>query len=274
MGLDFDGTLAPITDDPDAASITRPGRAAVARLVRTPGVTVAVVSGRAVADLRTRVDLPGVVYLGNHGLEMHAEGTTRRHAAAASARPALRRVLAGIRERAGDVPGLQVEDKTLTGTVHYRQVPPSLVPTVETAVTRSLEEQVGPGPSPGGDPGGSTCLQASRGKQIVELRPAVDWDKGTALDHLAGTLELDARSVYVGDDTTDEDAFAALSGADVGVLVGGRRDSLADYRLVDQTAVAPFLEWLATTIRSCGDRPTSGRGSRAQAIGPRATPFH
>lgn len=230
VGLDFDGTLAPIADDPDAPVAGPAIRRTVARFVADPGTTVAVVSGRAVDDLRPRVGIEGAIYAGNHGLELDWGGRTVRHPAAVRSRPALDRALDRIRDLVADVPGAEIEDKGATATIHVRGAPADRVDDVRAAVAAAVD----PEPS----------LVTNPGKEVFEIRPAVEWDKGTAVELLSNGVADDA-TVYVGDDVTDEDAFRVVAPDGVAVLVGDRQDSLATHRLPNQAAVEPFLDRVA-----------------------------
>jgi trehalose 6-phosphate phosphatase len=239
VGVDFDGTLSPIASTPEEPEITDDCRDALVALVAHPGVTVGVVSGRALADLKERVDVDGVVYAGNHGLEFEYRGETETHPAAATHRPVLREVRKELEERVGDVPGCEVEDKDLTLTVHYRRTPPAAVEDVRQAVLAVVPED-------------DRHLRVGVGKAIFEIRPAIDWDKGSAVLYLLEHLNSVERMVYVGDDVTDEDAFAVLDDEDVGIHVGPGHGSGADYRLESQADVAGFLSWLVDVVDAGG----------------------
>ncbi len=235
VGLDFDGTLAPIADDPDAPTIRRACRRALRRLAGRPDATVAVISGRELADLRGRVGVDGVAYAGNHGLELQHGDDTTVHPLAARQRPALARALDRLGERLADVPGVVVEDKGLTGTVHVRRTPAHRVPAVRSAVE---------GVARTADAG----LQVTTGREVFELRPRIAWDKGSAVELLADRTPAGWRTVYLGDDVTDEDAFRAVRPDGLGVLVGSREETAATHRLPTQAAVAPFLHWLVDDV--------------------------
>jgi trehalose 6-phosphate phosphatase len=235
VGVDFDGTLAPIAATPEEPEIAADCRNALAALVAHPAVTVGVVSGRALDDLRARVDVDGVAYAGNHGLELEYRGRRETHPAAATHRPHLRAVRRELEAHIGDVPGCTIEDKDLTLTVHYRRTPPAAVEDIEEAVRAVV---------PADDP----CLRVSEGKSIFEIRPAIDWDKGSAVLYLVEHLNGIDRVVYVGDDATDEDVFAVLDDDEIGVHVGPGHGSVADYRLASQGDVVGFLSWLAGVV--------------------------
>lgn len=234
VGVDFDGTLAPIVDDPDDPEIGRAHRRALARLAARPAATAAVVSGRALGDLIDRVGLDGIVYAGNHGLELRRDGETFVHPAASDRTPAMARVRDRIADRVADVPGCVVEDKGLTLTVHFRRTPDRRREEVRDAVEAGVAQE--------------EDLRIEPGREILEVRPDVDWDKGAAVEFLAAEAPDDWRTVYLGDDATDEDAFRAVGDDGIGVLVGAERETDATYRLESHAAVAPFLDWLADDV--------------------------
>lgn len=197
--LDFDGTLAPIVPEPGEASMPDATRAALDRLRERPGVEVAVVSGRGLADVRERAAIPGIAYAGNHGMEIEGPGLHRIHPEARAARPHLERVRDELAPFLAAVPGAILEDKDLTLTVHYRKVAAGEVPRVRAAVLRAAGEHPG--------------LHVTEGKMVLEVRPRVAWDKGRAVLFLLEQMRPPAGApvLYLGDDTTDEDAFRALA---------------------------------------------------------------
>jgi trehalose 6-phosphate phosphatase len=228
---DFDGTLAPIVDRPDAATMPPTVEEELAVLRDHPETVVAVVSGRALDDLRERVDVDGIAYAGNHGLELHADGETVVNPDAQQARNAINAVCQRLRETI-DVPGAVVENKGVTATVHYRMVDDSGVPLVRDRV----QDAVAP-----------TSLRLTEGKEVLELRPDVKWDKGRAVEWLLDRLTADAERwppVYVGDDTTDEAAFRSLPADGVGVKVG-EGETAAEFRVEDVDDVRRFFEGVA-----------------------------
>ena len=254
--LDYDGTLTPIVERPEAAVLSEPMRRAVERLAeRCP---VVVVSGRSRRDVAARVGLPGLAYAGSHGFDVAgfdgdgAGGGAEPPGeippelrAARGARPVvaaaargLEAALGGGETGAGGVPGAQVEAKGWTVAVHYRRVAPERAAEVEAVVDRVVAAH--------------PELVKTHGKKVFELRPAIEWDKGRAVLWLLDALGLggpDALPLYLGDDTTDEDAFRALAGrpgGGVGILVAeAPRPSAASYRLSCPGEVRELLERLA-----------------------------
>ncbi|HEX6940375.1 MAG TPA: trehalose-phosphatase [Longimicrobiales bacterium] len=216
LALDFDGTLVPIAPRPEAAVLSGEARSLVARLAARPDTDVAVVSGRALEDIRAKVGLDGVYYAGNHGLEIEGPGVQRVHADAVAARPRIEACAAELREALAGIEGVVLEDKGVTLSVHYRLVASE----EEVARVRATVLRVC---------GGREGVRITEGKRVLEARPAADWDKGHATRFLLKALELDALprspAIFIGDDLTDEDAFRALRGRGDGVLVAAGEPS-------------------------------------------------
>ncbi len=237
--LDYDGTLTPIVERPEAAALGEPMRRVLERLAeRFP---VVVVSGRGRPDVASRVGLPGLTYAGSHGFDIAGPDGRMELQAGREARPAVaaatRELEAELTGPAG-VPGAQIEPKGFTVAVHYRRVAPERLGEVTAAVDRVVAAH--------------PQLAKTHGKKVFELRPAIAWDKGRAVLWLLGALGLDgpeALPLYVGDDVTDEDAFRALAarpGGGVGILVTeAPRATAADYRVSDPEEVRELLDRLA-----------------------------
>lgn len=232
LGLffDFDGTLAPIAPRPEQVWLPQFTRGWLEELAARPSLRVAIISGRELEDLRSRVAVRGAVYAGNHGLEIEADAWRWVHPGAASKRQALRHLCEQIAAQLRGLDGAQVEYKGLTATVHYRRVravdQPTVCRRVRSAVAAAGQEFV-----------------LRPGRCSLEIRPDVAWNKGHAVRLLAARLGIPEQLVfYFGDDDTDEDAFAALPQG-ITVLVGERSASCARYGLRDPCDVWRFLEW-------------------------------
>jgi trehalose-phosphatase len=225
IGCDFDGTLAPIVDDPPAARAIPESLVLLQRLARLRHTRVAIVSGRSLADLATTAPLPPeVILVGSHGAEMEPHLGS---APSPEVRSAAREVAESLEMIAAAVPGARVERKPIGAAVHYRQVDDSLVAGLLAAVVDG--------------PGHVTGVEVKHGKKVVELC-VVRADKGTAIRELAARVGSTG-IVFIGDDVTDEDAFAALGVHDLGVKVGPG-DSIATWRVADPVAVSHLLSVL------------------------------
>ena len=233
--LDYDGTLSDIVARPEDATL-RPGNAELLDMLsRKPGYTVGIVSGREIDDVSRRVGVAGLAYAGNHGLEIRGPGLEYRHPAAAAATPVLAAAADCLATALADIPGAQVENKTLTLTVHYRRTPEER----QQGVTAIFREVTGHLVDEG-------ICRVTAAKSALELRPAVDWHKGRALEVIRRRLAPSAFPIYIGDDATDEDAFrAAQSAGGAGVFVGPpEAPSSAEYRLNGPSAVTAALSEL------------------------------
>lgn len=240
VGTDYDGTLAPLTDDPDAPTLPADTRAELAALAAAPRAAVGVISGRDVANLRRHVGSDRIGYAGNHGLEIEVPGERFEYPTAAAARPALARLTAGLVEALRPYPGAWVQDKGLSLTVHYRRA------AVEhhDGVTRAVQAAFDAATAGQEHDTLAPRLALRPGVLAWDVRPVVDWHKGSAAGWLrARQAGPAAAAVFLGDDFSDEDAFAALPDG-VTVLVGPDRESNAKYRLDGPADVREFLAWL------------------------------
>jgi trehalose 6-phosphate phosphatase len=225
VASDYDGVLSPIVDEPSAA-VPTPGVAEVlARLAAVDGVTVALVSGRGVADLRTVSGFSGPFrWVGSHGAEFDGslsdELAERRDALAHRLRPLV-----------GAVPGARLEVKPASVAVHVRQVSD---PAAGAALLDRARSQADP------------SLTMKPGKAVLELAVA-DADKGGALRRLRAELGA-AGVIYLGDDVTDEDGFRALGADDVTIKIGDG-PTAARYRVADPAAALAVLDHLASLLR-------------------------
>lgn len=231
--LDFDGTLAPIVEEPDAAAPTSENETAVATLAAEPAVSTAIVSGRALADVRERIDGPRT-YAGNHGLELARNGSVAVHPVAHKRAARIETVCMALETILEPVPNSRIENKRLTGTVHLRSVPPAARPIVRRH-THAVVDRFG------GD-----ALEISTGKRILEIGPSIPWGKGNAVALIEADMPPKTVPMYIGDDVTDESAFRVVEPNGFGIRVGGDESSAASCRLDSPDEVATFLEWLGS----------------------------
>ncbi len=241
--FDFDGTLSPIASRPEVPRLSPSSRKMLQALAQDSRVAVGIVSGRGLRDLRGRVRLRGIYYAGNHGLELEGPGIRFLHPGARAARPVLLRLTQELRRRLLGVPGVLVEDKTLSLSLHLRRIPGARRAYVRSVFARTVRPHLKEG-----------AVRVTRGKLVLEVRPAVDWDKGSAVGLIRKAIGRGRSSrkiflCYVGDDETDEAAFQALGEEDLAVFVGGRkRSSAAPYYLRDPGEVADFLKRLRRSV--------------------------
>lgn len=240
--LDYDGCLSPIVKDPDKAIMTEEMRDTLRRLADV--CPVAVVSGRDRANVEKLVQLDNLYYAGSHGFDISGPGNMHTEpGGAVAALAALEEANQVLDERLKDIEGVLVERKRYAIAVHYRNVPEDQVP----KVLQVTEEVIDQHPE----------LKRGPGKKIMELKPNLDWHKGKAVLWLMEELDLnqpDVVPLYIGDDITDEDAFATLQGRGIGIMVGEHDEkTAAEYSLEDVEDVMAFLETLTQTIKSQQD---------------------
>lgn len=239
--LDYDGCLSPIVKDPDKATLSEEMRDTLKRLAE--GCTVAVVSGRDRANVEKLVQLEQLYYAGSHGFDITGPGNMQTEPGGAKdALPALDEAAVKLKKKLKDIEGTLVERKRYAIAVHYRNVDDNQVEEVKQITAGVLKEH--------------PQLKEGLGKKIIELKPNLDWHKGKAVLWLMEELNLnkpDIVPLYIGDDITDEDAFATLQGQGIGVLVGEHDDkTAATYRLEDVSEVQQFLEKLSQSIKHNG----------------------
>ncbi len=191
---DFDGTLSPIVTDPAAARLVEGAADALRALTRRLAV-VAVVTGRAPLDARRMTGVPGLLIAGNHGTEWLEPGAVAPAESAGAER--LRSAVRAVVRRVPRLAGVEVEDKGVSATVHYRAATDP-----EGARTRILAALGEPGPD----------VELRPGRMSVEVRPIGLGDKGAATRLIVERFGLRG-AVVMGDDITDLDMFAAVEEA-------------------------------------------------------------
>lgn len=228
--LKFDGTVSEIVPQPDDAVMAPGIQPAIESLIARPDFTVAFVSGRALSDLREKVGLKDVIYIGNHGLEIEAGSTRFREPNAEALRRELRSLSLQLQLALSETDGLEIEDKGLTLSVHFRRVADQLQDWVRRVTFSTVER--------------SRSFVCREGKMVLEIRPQVEWNKGIAVQWiLREALGGSPLAIYLGDDITDEDAFEAIAEG-ITIKVGEPGESNAKYCLPDVAAVGDFLQWL------------------------------
>jgi trehalose 6-phosphate phosphatase len=242
LAFDFDGTLAPIVSTPDEA-VMRPRTAALFSAVahRYPCI---IVTGRAARDVRRRVHrAPIIAIVGNHGAE-HAHDRKE-------VRGLIARALRRLKPLVARLPGMWIENKTYSLSVHYRDSPDSApaVALLWSAVSEMRSIEIVPG------------------KRVLNIVASGAPDKGVAVERIRRSLKC-TRVIYVGDDETDEHVFRHISPAPLlGIRVGVRRGSRAGYALPRQERIDTLLEELAELRGSDADKPLSGKGRGIQSMG-------
>ncbi len=228
--LDYDGTLTSIVDSPEKALLSEKMRGTLSDISSL--CTVAVISGRDLADVRKIVGIEGIYYAGSHGFDINGPEMDKIHFQKGTEYlPLLERVEKNLKKSFSDTNGIFIERKKFSIAVHYRKAGDEDIIKAEKAVDEIIKWNTG--------------LKKSSGKKIFEIQPDIDWDKGKAIYWIMDKIGLkfpETFPVYLGDDTTDEDAFRAIKGHGLGIVVMEQiRDTEADQMLHDSTEVEIFL---------------------------------
>lgn len=233
--LDYDGTLVPIKKTPELAVLHPLRREFLKRLGEK--AFVCIVSGRSLAEIRRLVTIKSLAYVGNHGLEIACRQKVWVHPEAIKIKPILRNSLKRIQEMTQDLPGVLIENKGLTGSIHYRQLPRASWKPLKEIVQAEIGSR-------------GRALKITKGKRVFEIRPKLKWDKGQGVKKLISRLRPTETTirVYIGDDQTDEDAFKALDKDALTILVGRRENTFARYHLRDVDGVWKLLRALLSAI--------------------------
>jgi trehalose 6-phosphate phosphatase len=227
--LDFDGTLVRLRQSPKEVFLGKPARRLLNHLAAHPRVTLCLISGRPLADLRQRAGVAGALYFGLHGWD---RSNGKPHSLPAARQ--LREVCQWVEEQIRGLSGIRLEDKDACFGVHFRGASGPSAKRAKAVVEKALERL-------GGD------FQLMAGKKIWEIYPKDMGTKGAAALSLLKEIAGRKLVIYAGDDTTDETAFASLRNA-VTILVGRSRQTQAKFFLGDPAEVMTFLEKLETTI--------------------------
>ncbi|OPY78322.1 MAG: Trehalose-phosphate synthase [Syntrophus sp. PtaU1.Bin005] len=219
--LDFDGTLAPIVEQPELAAM--PDDISLLLSVLQEHHPVALISGRRLDDIRHRVGLPGLVYAGNHGME------TDNGVADVGGRAALDAFLPAARQALECLPGIEIEDKGLTVSIHFRKIAPVLLEHFFDLFQEIARKFMGK-------------IVVNEGRKVFEILPQGAPDKGSAVRQLLKEVGKGRLPVYMGDDTNDEEAFRAVREDGITVAVGGSTE--AEFYLRNQGEVGKFLALL------------------------------
>ncbi|QHN92753.1 probable trehalose-phosphate phosphatase H isoform X1 [Arachis ipaensis] len=246
--LDYDGTLSPIVADPEKAFMTKKMRAILKDIARL--FPTAIVTGRCIDKVYDFVRLGEVYYAGSHGMDIKGPTKSRNHQKgnnnealvlfqpASQFLPMINEVYKILVEKMKAIPGAKVENNKFCLSVHFRCVEEKCWSALAEQVNSVLKEY--------------PKLKLTHGRKVIEIRPTIKWDKGKAIEFLLESLgyanSTSVFPIYIGDDTTDEDAFKVLrsKGQGIGILVSQiQKETNAIYTLHDPLEVGQFLRRLA-----------------------------
>jgi len=242
--LDYDGTLVPIADTPKQAAITKDTKELLRKLSRVRCCAIAIISGRSLRDIKNTVGIKGIIYAGNHGLEIEGPKIKFESSVSPRIKTVIRVIAKELAKRLSGIRGVLIEDKGLTLSVHYRLAGKKDLPVFKGVISEVANPYAARGK-----------IKIDSGKKVYEIKPPMQWDKGKAALWFTARQQFAAGEdevlpVYIGDDATDEDAFRALKGKGLTVFVGRPGGSAADYYLKDAQEVAKFLR-LTLELKIC-----------------------
>ncbi|HDK41660.1 MAG TPA: trehalose-phosphatase, partial [Nitrospirae bacterium] len=223
--LDYDGTVTPIVKTPDKAVMSEEMRSLIIKLQQT--VPVAIISGRALNDLKQMVNIENMIYAGNHGAEIWDGTRLVKGKRASSSQKAMKQIIHELRTSLSAISGVVIEDKGITASIHFRMVSERNTGRV-LDIFWSIADKY------------KDSFMVTTGKKVLEIRPRGIWNKGDAVKWICKNFGRKRIPVYVGDDTTDEDAFRAIKGKGIGICVGWNPES--DYYLKTQDEVKQLIK--------------------------------
>ena len=210
--LDYDGTLTPIVKTPDLAILSSNSRRLLKKL--STRVVLGIISGRSLRKIKSLVRIPGIIYAGNHGLEIEYAGVQWRYPGIKEFSNILDDIAGVLQKKLGNIRGIALEHKGLTLAVHYRKANKRYWPYVEEAFNSAVSARK---------------VKTVKGKRVFEAKPLIKWDKGKAALKIIHKMKCSVLPLYIGDDITDEDAFKAVKNKGITVYVGRPRNSCAEY---------------------------------------------
>ena len=235
--FDYDGTLTPIVSRPELAVLSPEVRDLLRALARKPKMTVGIITGRSLSEIKSMVAIEGIYYSGNHGLEIEGQGLNYISPIAETAMVTMKELARVFARELADIDGVIIQEKGLSLSVHYRLVKES----EEGSVAETFRRVTTPLRSDG-------KIKVFSGKKVWEVKPPIEWNKGKAVEKIAAEIKTvlnlkQALTVYLGDDNTDEDAFKILHRPEGwSIFVGGENtSSAAEYYLDSPSEVAEFL---------------------------------
>jgi len=240
--LDYDGTLTPIISHPDEAVLSGNMKTILDDISNIGNTYVTIVTGRSYTDIRQRVMLDNIYYAANHGFEIHGPDISRTFTDS-QWQMKLQEMCSVLNTNLNRYKGVWIEPKGLTASVHFRQADENELDNIEESFFEVLKNYEN--------------YFISKGKKVFEIRNTSEWNKGKAVSFLGRYLFGDAWektvfTMYIGDDTTDEDAFRLIKKFGTGIKVTGKEfnNTHARYFLRTVSQVEDFLSWFLKNLRT------------------------
>lgn len=231
--LDYDGTLTPIVESPDKAYMPDDIHSLIRRLKED--IPIAVISGRRLQDIKERVGIENIIYVGNHGAEIWDGAKTVINQQSSIYEPLLKDFLDRLRDVLSHIQGILIEDKGTTASIHFRMVKVQYFGElfdIFWGIAKDYEN----------------TFRITSGKKVFEIRPLKAWNKGDAISWIIKNVCVGRTPIYIGDDTTDEDAFRIIKGKGISISIGVNPES--DYYLKKQEEVKELLQQIIMLLES------------------------
>jgi len=239
--IDYDGTLTPIVERPELAHLSPEMKECLQGLVNNPRLTLGIISGRTLGDLQERVGIKGIIYAANHGLEIEGPNISFINPAAKQAISSLRSLCQDISKAIAAIKGARIDNKELTLSLHYRLVDEAQLDELNKIFTEIVKAPLASGQ-----------IRITPSKKAYDIKPAVDWDKGKAVEFIAQKLAGEDKPLmlFLGDDVTDYDGFRTVDMNDgISIFVGKETtEPPAQYFLYSPKEVYQFLRMVGDTL--------------------------
>jgi trehalose 6-phosphate phosphatase len=239
--LDYDGTLSPISSCPNKAALPNLTRKTLKDIVKNKKITVSIISGRMLKQVKKMVGIKGIYYAGCHGLEMENNALACFSGKLKKAKIIIKHAKLELKKSLKDsmfLRHVKIEDKGLALGLHYRRAKKHDIKRIRKIFYATIKPYML-----------SKDIVLEKNKKVLEIKPNINWDKGSYCIYFLSKIKCGHKKVlpvYIGDDKTDESAFAALKGEAITVFVRGeRKTSLAKYYLDSTSEVRKFLKHLA-----------------------------
>ena len=199
--------------------------------------TTTIISGRMREDVEKLVGIPGLIYAGSHGFDIKGQQVSMIEPRAEKTIPLISQIIERLKKELSDSQGIIIEEKKFSVAVHYRLADEKSVPGIKTLVQEIIQD--------------NKSLHLMEGKKVFEILPFIDWNKGKAVKWIMNALGInweDFSVVYIGDDTTDEDAFRMISTRGTSILISDEpKTSAADFMLSSPKEVKELFERVIAT---------------------------
>lgn len=251
--FDFDGTISPIVPKPEDAYLPAASRRLLKRL--NSQWPVCIITGRSLAVIREKVGVPNFIYGASHGLEWSFGNQRHERPVPRKVLAALARVRTFVRKLKARHPKLLLERRRFAVTFHYHLVPRAELPRLEEGLKQLFAFLYS-----------ARRLKILWDKKTIDIVPNLQWTKGHIARHILVRLDkqkgLKHLSLYIGDASTDEDAFRALKNG-ITIRVGKKKGSAAKYYFKSRKQVDEFLSWLSSLVPG-ERRPPRASNSRGR----------